>query len=545
MADKTTISSNLFKSKGQQWLLNETSHGPYYNQHQVELNFSNYLSAIRGNNTTVNKFIEETENRVRRLIKTLEKQEKNFQDKYGDIEELSKKIEEWNNSGADQLLTMSLALKVTNSLYIDIELKEIGEKLENYLNSSKFNSVINDDTDLSNFLPDLLNLLASEKKLSVGNRGHDKRYKEVFSIEYDKKGYKVKINEGKDNEFSQSLRQKIYSTLKEKEDEFKSYKVSEKEVRKNIYNIIIANASISNARVKEAIRHELLERNYSKQPNFFKAYAVYANDMSIKGWLGEVYWNAFFNYISKGSVRTIPIGDVKNLQGKSMSVDMLIKNYGFQIKSWSIKDNSYATTKSINLGNFLNKIGILESEIGIFIARAFGSLSYNKPLQSTEVTTKGGKSVFKQAVSQKSLDEYTQMYLKNEFAIKKTFPQLENLFSRYSDKILGLQDTADEKDINSFLKNQTFLNTFWLINDKIIPSSLILTDFLENLKLLKISEEKPFKLISLTENETKTVWPQNTNISDQSMANRWKLQYQLTFDFNRLLARAAQKAKQR
>jgi hypothetical protein len=67
------------------------------------------------------------------------------------------------------------------------------------------------------------------------------------------------------------------------------------------------------------------------------SYARYANLFVIQGYLGEVYWNAFMKFVFGDKAWVIPVGDVKNIKGKSMAVDMLVNNIGFQIKRWSVK----------------------------------------------------------------------------------------------------------------------------------------------------------------------------------------------------------------
>jgi hypothetical protein len=69
------------------------------------------------------------------------------------------------------------------------------------------------------------------------------------------------------------------------------------------------------------------------------AYARWANFFVIKGYLGEIYWNACMNYIF-GQNTSVPLGNVKNQAGKSLSVDMFVNGAGFQIKAWSLKEAS-------------------------------------------------------------------------------------------------------------------------------------------------------------------------------------------------------------
>jgi hypothetical protein len=119
-----------------------------------------------------------------------------------------------------------------------------------------------------------------------------------------------------------------------------------------------------------------------------EGYARYANLFVIQGYLGEVYWNAFMHFIFENKAWVIPVGDVKNIKGKSMAVDMLVNDIGFQIKRWSIKEGIegedeffyHTNNMKMQFGTFLSsRAQMLHTEVGSIIARMFGSLSYNKP----------------------------------------------------------------------------------------------------------------------------------------------------------------------
>jgi hypothetical protein len=66
------------------------------------------------------------------------------------------------------------------------------------------------------------------------------------------------------------------------------------------------------------------------------------------------------NYIF-GHNASIPLGDVKNKAGKSLSVDMFTNGAGFQIKAWSLKEategeqvfQTHTSKNTLYFGNFL------------------------------------------------------------------------------------------------------------------------------------------------------------------------------------------------
>lgn len=60
--------------------------------------------------------------------------------------------------------------------------------------------------------------------------------------------------------------------------------------------------------------------------------AISKNSSVIRGALGEIYWNAFFDFLE---IPTIPVGfDVHDASGKELPTDIVFEKFGFQVKNY-------------------------------------------------------------------------------------------------------------------------------------------------------------------------------------------------------------------
>lgn len=266
-------------------------------------------------------------------------------------------------------------------------------------------------------------------------------------------------------------------------------------------------------------------------------YARYANLFVIQGYLGEVYWNAFMHFLFENKAWVIPVGDVKNIKGKSMAVDMLVNDIGFQIKRWSIKEGIEGEDKffyhtnnmKMQFGTFLSsRAQMLHTEVGSIIARMFGSLSYNKPNPEKKPEEIHGEQP----------TSYSDLFRNLVTVEKINFMDLEYLFQTRLSTIIGIGGTG-----GMTLSGKQYYNTFWAINDKIVPSSAIIEELISDIRAMQLSEGVSFKIVDLKDKANpQDVWNKVVNFGDEAMANRWNIEYETRFNLTKLLERAAQKA---
>lgn len=288
-------------------------------------------------------------------------------------------------------------------------------------------------------------------------------------------------------------------------------------------------AKISDPKVFSFIEAELARDNQ-------KNYARWANYFVIKGYLGELYWNACLGYLFDTPQASIPAGNLKNLAGKSLSVDILFNSVGFQVKSWRLENaeiggetfSTHTTVNSMQFGKFLaSRAQILEHEVGKTVARMFGSISYNLP----EI----GRGADEISLGQS--ETYMNFYNRADRTWPSTMDELSLLFQNNLSEIIGISGSGGQMLENGQI--QQYYNTFWAINDKIIPSSIIIREMIEALEEAKHTQMVELT-VDLTKKVDKPVWDDdNLNFSDEAMANRWKIQYATRFNLTKLLERAA------
>lgn len=501
---------------------------PYSNRSQVEQIVQRYGSL----NTFLNQqsiFIQTTIDRLNELLRILLIQENNFYRKLGlngpeGIKDVQTRINQWDHSGAHILLEDKLPLAIFNQLSAEVDKEKLLQVLNKAINSQQF-ATVSATNMLENLnLAEAFNQISGGHKFSTDKRGINAR---LIITQQDNK---IVVTEDTNNPLSAGLARNMAQSLNllydntEVEVPTKYYK---DETKENIDSLILESVS---GDVKSYLQYELTARP-------LKSYAVSANLFVIKGWLGELYWNACLGYIFNQPGISIPMGNIKNNFGQSLSVDAIIKglNLGFQIKNWSIHDNneklSYKSPiKKMRLGNFMeSRAQILSSEAGRIIAQMFGAASYNKV--NTEYD--GDKPNIGNYT-----DSYEQFYNSNLANVADDSKLLQDIFMAQLDKIIEI-DRGDKALVQDKSLRISYLNTFWLINDKIIPSSVIVSNLIAKIQQEADKDLVKFTILNLTENEKGSTWPAATNYSDIAMANRWGISYELDWDLSDLLEAAA------
>ena len=155
------------------------------------------------------------------------------------------------------------------------------------------------------------------------------------------------------------------------------------------------------------------------------------------------------------------------------------------------------------------------------IAEMFGAISYNKP------NPEHANDRF----------EFYESFYQSRMEPKASNPYaLENIMKLYLNKIITIDNGGTLKDPPIGLKSE-YYNTFWLINDNIIPSSVIIQNIIDRVYDIDTHSLVDIKLNNIEETKATPVWPnepaKTANLA--SMANRWKIDYTTTFDFTEIM----------
>jgi hypothetical protein len=93
---------------------------------------------------------------------------------------------------------------------------------------------------------------------------------------------------------------------------------------------------------------------------------------------------------------------------------------------------------------------------------------------------------------------------------KINFTDLEMLFQTRLASIIGISGSGGIS-----LGGRQYYNTFWAINDKIVPSSAIIEELLVDIKGMRLSQGVNFKITKLSEKDSKApTWPRVTKFDD-------------------------------
>lgn len=114
-------------------------------------------------------------------------------------------------------------------------------------------------------------------------------------------------------------------------------------IKEQDQNIQLTASSQLLSRVQQKILSYLPAGNYPKANEIIartvqsflvdqQQIAISKNSSVIRGALGEIYWNAFFDFIG---IQAIPVGfDVHDVSGKEIPVDIAFEKFGFQVKNY-------------------------------------------------------------------------------------------------------------------------------------------------------------------------------------------------------------------
>lgn len=258
-------------------------------------------------------------------------------------------------------------------------------------------------------------------------------------------------------------------------------------------------------------------------------YSVNKSANSIKGFLGELAMNAVLYSLTKiypqatGAITKI----CKEGKGQEIPIDIILKNFGFQVKNYSEIDSTVSFGhKSINdsmgLGNFIVGRVHPREDIGQVLLELYGSYAYNQVADNPLAEQRFG-----------STRERLESIANDSEPMKK-------LFDQHIDNILKISDTfaANSK---FFAKERIYYNTFFIINRRFVPSSRILQTLINKLRKTQnseaISSSYTFSL-SLAEKGYAYPYQKQSNLSALDYANKSKINYSIKLNLDEVLQEA-------
>lgn len=392
--------------------------------------------------------------RLETLQEKVEQAEKNFFRRLGvsDIGELQKRLDVLNKDpGFKSMLnldgtefdnivnaafnkidpTQPMEFIIENNKALQEELEKFGEEIT----VQEFIKVLNEIPNIEVANHTKIRNYKKNSKQGLGS------YLGEISIVKNSSPLKVKITTKKEDEIFKVLPRKWQSRL----EEFYDLKLANYDIFILIKNKVLG--MIKDSELRGYVEYQLTENKNKYDLNDSKA--------SIKGFLGEVHAAATIDYLFNNKGLAIPTGKIKNLQGREIPIDIIFEEYGFQVKNYRLIEGSFKNIRregdAMGAANFITERLRPSASIADIMIDFFGSYQFNQPIENAS-------------------DRYKQIYARfsqNELTSK--------IFNGYLDNILKISD--DFSSINNlgiFKTPNLYFNTFFIIGDKIVPSSKIL-----------------------------------------------------------------------
>ena len=218
-------------------------------------------------------------------------------------------------------------------------------------------------------------------------------------------------------------------------------------------------------------------------------YAFSSNNSQIKGFLGEVYNNAFLLYMADGNTarkdaieRITPTGMVLNQKGQEIIIDTWLKGFGIQVKNYEKNKTlkrGFNVHRTYNAGDFI--VDVLQlptgvgtsnnASVGDILLNLFTALDYNQDYGKTDPAAVSETDAYKFFRKTRS-----EMHRQLENTQNFTFSLMP-----YVAKILGVDRSFSSKE-SIFVEEKVYHNTFFNISGNYIPSSHIVQSIIDSLE---------------------------------------------------------------
>lgn len=200
-----------------------------------------------------------------------------------------------------------------------------------------------------------------------------------------------------------------------------------------------------------------------------------ANLSSVIGYLGEVRAVAMLNHLMPKSA-----GGVGGLYGKfaisgrteEIPIDVLCLAWGFQVKNYTLHNDQVTFSNKAEAPYILESRMHFTGPIYDTLIALFGVYQYNQPMRFSD-----GKEL-------PNIQQYEDMYNKIYSENDSVFRRLTPIFNSRIPHMLRMSERFQTKE-GMFTKEDVYFNTFYWINKKLVPSSYILNQIIEQMEDIK------------------------------------------------------------
>ena len=437
------------------------------------------------------------------------------------LDEMQRRIDNWNASGAINLINgnVNTIIQRLMGLFSSVDLEELGQKYgDEIIQQRIFEQIALEDgkDDIKRLMENFARWVAESS--GKGTRGSVKMGEDGEALFTGILQY-IEITKNDQGKFHLSFKGNISNTYKTRlaqifnkmvEDEEKKIGIKSADyanMKSEIAFQVLSMGGISGD-AAAYIRHEIEQR-------FFQ-YGYAMNPLVIKGFLGEVYWNGFFSYLMQSPGSSVPTGIVKDQSGKSITIDMVVRGFGFQIKNYNIDSQGEVSFHgNMGAGNLIvNRAQISPSDALLYL---FGTWAYNQPVET-------------------ATPEYQATYAEIERIVQNS----SAVFQMYADRIIGLDKefAAKANQLGLYQKENLYYNSFFLINTKMVPGSSIIQAMIDSMQ----SQMPDVRFEADFSKPTSGIWPNNPPSSAYAAAQMAGVTYEVHMNVNNIIQLAYNRA---
>lgn len=268
------------------------------------------------------------------------------------------------------------------------------------------------------------------------------------------------------------------------------------EIRDNLKEKIVKN--IQNTRLRNIVSQEFGKEWYD----------VNSSIASIKGFLGEIHAYSAMKFLFPQSSISAT-GNIRDLKGQEIPIDLVINDCGFQIKNYRISGKGKSVFQyEGKMGNFIETRIRPEQTLKELLMTFFGLYGY---------------------------------YPEGSPFIEMALPLLQNngtipkIFNAHLDNVMRISDVFSNKaGIDKlFGIDQTYYNTFFLIGNNLVPSSEMIQAMIDEIADQRTSDSTIRAQWFFEKGEGKKKSAETPNL----LANRIGVTLNLTLNVYKVLSR--------
>ena len=455
------------------------------------------LRAVNGNQTTNSDFtyakiFEYQRNNLIEIRNRVAKLEEHFYAAAGikSLKEFQTRIDEINESGLDILTNRRFGEVVAGLRRLGFDFKATRADSQQLLIEDSFNTLMSTNQQFADLIHETINMNSEEAFITAINNlsNGGKRFLTMAEIDALPKGFveqmkkqlggrndgkyglfstiKLKLNPGKprpltiewDN-ISASQIKKLYDiTMKAIPEQLLKFPDDKTSIINSLWQVISPHIKSGSP------IHAMVKREFFRYAN---SYDVNRSESSILGFLGEVHLNVLLKRLFMNKMTTQNVGAIRDAtRSQEIGIDTILNSFNFQVKNYSLINDvlSFEGTRRYDgsMNSLMERImGDWPLHYDQLIAELFGTVQFNQPYSPD--TTSG------------------QQYADTYSTLVKPLAEKEGVeYFKYSiDRIMRIDQAFSSKDGSLFGNMDLYYNTFFFVNGKIIPSSVILDSIID------------------------------------------------------------------